>query len=293
MVNVDGITGDFLIAPGGYNMWNAHITGNQIQVSAIRSLTKLCVVSILGRESRPRTILRGLAAGYTICISPAENLACLVGSAEPHLQRAIRKYVAAGDTVYDVGANMGYFSLALAKQVGPAGRVIAFEPVPQNLELLRTNINNNHLQNVQVFDSAASDRNGEATIRIADSMATGSLIWHKSDAGAIQFQIRTVAIDDLVDAGRIPKPSFIKVGVEGAEGLALSGMRRTVAVAKPVLFIETSETGRETTWSVLRELGYRCQEANTRKWVERFEEYRHSDFLWLPPARAQGNGTSV
>lgn len=262
------------------------------RMSTIRNITKACIVSILGREIRPHTIFRGLASGYKICVSPAENLAYLVGSAEPHLQRAIRKYVAAGDTVYDIGANMGYVSLSLAKRVGPGGWVIAFEPVPKNLELLRMNVENNHLPNVQVFDVAASDRNGKTTIRISDSLAMASLVWHKKDPAAVELEIGTVAIDDLVEAGKFPKPTFIKLDVEGAEGLALQGMSRTVTAAKPVLFIECSETGRQTTWSILRELGYRCQEAITRKWVERFEEYCHSDFLWLPAARTHENDAS-
>ena len=117
-------------------------------MSSIRTIAKSCVVFVLGRESRPRTIVRGLAAGYRICVSPTENLGCLLGTAEPHLQKAIRKYVATGDTVYDIGANMGYVSLSLAKQVGLSGHVVAFEPVPRNLELLRTNIENNRLLNI-------------------------------------------------------------------------------------------------------------------------------------------------
>jgi hypothetical protein len=60
------------------------------------------------------------------------------------------------------------------------------------------------------------------------------------------------------------------------------GMQRTVAAAMPVLFIESSEAGRETTWTLLRELEYHCQSALTGKQIDSFEKYRHSDFLWLP-----------
>ena len=249
---------------------------------AIRRIAKSCVVFALGRESRPRTIVRGLASGYKICVSPAENLGCLLGTDEPHLQRAIRKYVATGDAVYDIGANMGYVSLSLAKRVGPSGHVFAFEPVPRNLDLLRTNIENNRLLNIQVFDVAASDRRGETVIRCSDNLSMASLIWHRNDPSSVELIVNTVAIDDLVEAGDLPKPKFVKVDVEGAEGLVLLGMRRTVADAKPVLFIETTDAGRETTWQILCDLGYRCQAAITGKWISVFDEYRHSDFLWLP-----------
>jgi hypothetical protein len=60
-------------------------------------------------------------------------------------------------------------------------------------------------------------------------------------------------------------------------------MARTIALAKPVIFIENSDVGRETTWRILRGMGYRCQLASTSKWIDRFEEYYHDEFLWLPP----------
>ena len=242
---------------------------------------------MLGNDRKPRRILRGLPSGYRIIVSPSDNLGYLVGTYEPYLQKAIRKYVDRGDTVYDVGANVGYFSLSLAKQVGPTGHVIAFEPIPRNLEVLRKNIENNRLSNVQVFGAAASDRKGEAVIRIAGNLATSSLVWHRKNPAAEELSIPTIAIDDLVEGGELRQPRFVKIDVEGAEGLALKGMQRTVAAARPVISIECSEFGRETTWQLLRELDYRCRSAVTGKWVDAFEEYRHSDFLWFPAGHAE------
>lgn len=253
----------------------------------LKRIAKACVVLVLGHKSKPRTIIRGLARGYRICVSPAENLGYLIGTTEPHLQKAIKKYVANGDTVYDIGANMGYVSLSFAKQVGPSGHVVAFEPVPRNLDLLRSNIEENGLLNIQVFDVAASDRHGHAVIRVCDNLSTGSLIWHRNDPSAVELVIKTAAIDELVEAGALQKPAFVKIDVEGAEGLALLGMRRTLARARPVVFVECSDAGRKASWDVLSELGYRCQAALTGKSVSAFEEYRHSDFLWLPVNRAK------
>ena len=250
-------------------------------MSTIRKIAKSCAVLMLGEECKPRRILRGLPSGYRIIVSP-DNLGYLVGTYEPYLQKAIRKYVRRGDTVYDVGANIGYFSLSLAKQVGPTGHVIAFEPIPRNLEVLRKNIENNRLSNVQVFCAAASDRKGEAIIRIAENLATSSLVWHRRNAAAEELSVPTIAIDDLVESGELGQPRFVKIDVEGAEGLALQGMQRTVAAARPVISIESSEFGRETTWQLLRALDYRCRSAVTSKWVDEFESYRHSDFLWFP-----------
>jgi FkbM family methyltransferase len=251
-------------------------------MSVIRRFAKSCVVLLLGSESRPRRIVRGLASGYRICVSPAENLGYLLGTAEPHLQKIIREYVAAGDTVYDIGANIGYVSLSLAKRVGSNGRVIAFEPVPRNADSLRQNIENNRITNVQLLEVAASDRCGEAVIRMAENLSTASLVWHRNDRSATELTIKTVLIDQMVEAGDLRLPTFVKIDVEGSEGLVLQGMRRTIVAAKPVVFVESSDIGRETSWQLLRELGYRCQSAVTRESITAFEEYRHSDFLWLP-----------
>ena len=251
-------------------------------MSALRNLARSSLVGLWGREPRPRMILRGLARGYRICVSPAEHLGYLVGTAEPHLQKAIRKHVAIGDTVYDVGANIGYVSLSLAKRVGVRGQVHAFEPVPHNAGLLRQNIALNHLHNVRVLNVAASNRRGEAVIRVAGSLSMASLVWHQEDPAASELVIPTVVIDELVQQGDLPYPTFVKIDVEGAEGLVLQGMRRTLAAVKPVLFVECSEAGRETSWQLLHELGYRCQSAITLNWVNAFCEYRHSDFLWHP-----------
>jgi hypothetical protein len=91
-----------------------------------------------------------------------------------------------------------------------------------------------------------------------------------------------VIIDELVDADLIPPPQFVKIDVEGAEACVLTGMRRTMAKVRPVIFVECSDLGRHTAWEILSGLHYRCQSAITRKGITAFEEYRHSDYLWLP-----------
>ena len=245
----------------------------------VRNFARSCIVLLLGKESKPRRILSGLARGYRICVSPADNLSYLLGTNEPHLQKVIGEYVAAGDTVYDIGANVGYVSLSLSRRVGPQGRVIAFEPIPQNIASFRNNVAINEIANVQLIEYAASDHAGETLIRLAENPSTASLVWHRNNSSATELSIRTVTIDDLVDAGELPRPKFVKIDVEGAEAFVLRGMRRTLAAARPVLFVECSEAGREQAWHLLADMQYRCQSAITRKEIDKLEEYRHSDFL--------------
>lgn len=154
-----------------------------------------------------RLILRGLASGYRICLSPAENLGCPLGTAEPHLQRIIRKYVSPGQTVYDIGANIGYVSLSLAKRVGPHGSVFAFEPVPKNIEFLRRTLEVNDLTTVKLLEAAASNASGDAVIRMTENLSTPSLVWHRKNPASKELIVKTVVIDHLVEAGEIPRPS--------------------------------------------------------------------------------------
>ena len=250
-----------------------------------RKFAKMGIVRLFGQECKPRRIVLGLASGYRICVSPSEHLGYLFGTNEPHLQKIIKEHVRAGDIAYDVGANIGYVSLALAKRVGISGRVIAFEPLPQNSACLRRNVQINGLTNIQVLEVAASDRRGKATMRVTENFSTASLVWHRKDPSATELKIETISIDELVESGTISAPRFVKVDVEGAEDKVLLGMRHILASAMPVLFVECSEAGREAAWQTLRELGYRCQSAVTRDWVHALDLYRHSDFLWLPPKR--------
>jgi hypothetical protein len=67
--------------------------------------------------------------------------------------------------------------------------------------------------------------------------------------------IKTVVIDDLLKAGQLPAPSFVKIDVEGAEGQVLQGMRRTLASAKPALFIECSDAGRGNSLAIAFRIG--------------------------------------
>jgi hypothetical protein len=94
--------------------------------------------------------------------------------------------------------------------------------------------------------------------------------------------VKTITIDHLVSRGEIREPKFVKIDVEGAEGLVLEGMRETIASSKPIIFLECSDIGRQTSWNLLHEIGYRCLMATTLRPIESFDDYRHADFLWLP-----------
>ena len=149
-----------------------------------------------------------------------------------------------GDTILDVGAHIGYYTLLFAKRAGAAGRVFAFEPSTRTYEQLLENLSLNDLDNISTVKAAASERAGIATINLAAGANTGSTSLH-FDAGAVGSEpVETVAIDDYLRQHAIDEVNMIKVDVEGHELQVLMGLRRTLSAPAdraPELFVEVNE----------------------------------------------------
>lgn len=149
-----------------------------------------------------------------------------------------------GDTILDVGAHIGYYTLSFAKRAGVTGRVFAFEPSTPTYERLLENISLNDLPNIFPVKAAASDRAGNATINLAAGGNTGSTSLH-FDSGAVGSErVETIAIDDFLTRHAIDEVNLIKIDVEGHELQVLKGLRRTLAAPAskaPDLFVEVNE----------------------------------------------------
>ena len=127
-----------------------------------------------------------------------------------------------GMVVLDVGANAGYYSLVAARTVA---RVHAVEASPLNLPILRANVG--HVANITVHAVAASDKHGQGTWTIADDGINDSLRDGTPYAATIGHATVTMApLDDVIDE---PRVDVIKMDIQGAEVLALGGMRRLLA----------------------------------------------------------------
>src|SRR6202142_2416350 len=126
----------------------------------------------------------------------------------------------------DVGANIGYFSCLLAKLAGPAGKVLAIEPEPQNLKLLEQNIKITNLTNVVVHSGALGAREGSAMLGLYKASNRGRHSILDTDAKArIHVPVRT--LDDVArNSGKnVSSWSLVKIDVEGYEGFVLDGAR--------------------------------------------------------------------
>jgi FkbM family methyltransferase len=133
------------------------------------------------------------------------------------------------DVVYDIGANTGLYSLFAAKAC-PHGTVVAFEPYPPNLGVLRQDIDRNSLYNVTVVESALSDSVGEIEFSQPrkDDIGYGSSSINIEEDGEA-LTLPTTTGDTLIADGEIPPPNVVKIDVEGAEPLVIDGMKQTLA----------------------------------------------------------------
>jgi FkbM family methyltransferase len=127
-----------------------------------------------------------------------------------------------GATAFDVGANVGYYTLLLSRLVGPTGSVLAFEPSERNLSFLRRHLELNDIKNVEVVPAAVSNVAGLA--KFCGDESVGRL----SSSGR---DVPTVCLDSF------PRPDVVKMDIEGGEGPALLGAQRILRDRRTSWFI--------------------------------------------------------
>ncbi|MGE0600065.1 MAG: FkbM family methyltransferase [Dehalococcoidia bacterium] len=183
------------------------------------------------------TIRSGPAAGLRI---RSEFASADYGHEENELpvQEAIASLLKPGDVFYDVGANVGFFSLLAARQVGQAGRVFAFEPLPEIGASLVKNAGLNGFDTIQLLPYAVADRDGRANLQTTSHPGGATLEGFGTPGdrtGTVSVGVRT--LDGLLGSGIISKPNVIKIDVEGAEAAVLRGAARIIS-EHPVLVYE-------------------------------------------------------
>ena len=134
----------------------------------------------------------------------------------------LKQQVGEGDRVIDLGANIGLYTLTLARLVGETGRVYAFEPDPTNFALLSKNVELNGYRNVTLERKAVSDKTGPAHLFRCEDNAGDHRITD-SDEGRDSVEIEVISLDDYFSSDLVPI-RLIKMDIQGAEGGALKGM---------------------------------------------------------------------
>lgn len=132
----------------------------------------------------------------------------------------LRNHLQKGQTAWDIGANIGYFSLEFARSVGPEGKVLSFEPHPEIFQVLQRNIKRNKYKNIKLFNQACGSSPGETKLFFSTENEGNHKIIENSNSNHFALT-EVVTLSTFLNEY---SPSLIKMDIEGAELLALQGL---------------------------------------------------------------------
>jgi FkbM family methyltransferase len=230
--------------------------------------TAISNTSLIGRILRlplrlipPQTvlpILQGPVRGRKWIVGSG-NHGYWLGSYEMGKTALFAASVPAGGVVYDLGANVGYYTLISSFAVGAAGRVFAFEPLPRNADFLRRHLKLNRIEKATVIEAAVAERSGTIRFEPDSSTSRGRI------GGQGTLEVRAVAVDEWMEQEDAPAPDLLKIDIEGAEALALRGAQRILTRRRPPIFLSThSGNVHRECLELLASFGYRVRAIDGR-----------------------------
>lgn len=164
------------------------------------------------------------------------------------------RFLRRGDTAVDLGANIGAHALFFARQVGPSGQVIAFEPQRIIFQTLCANLALNSLTHVWALPVGASDREGMARLPPMDYSRPDNFGAVSLDGSEEGEAVRLRTVDSL----ELPACALLKLDVEGMESKALEGARSTIERCRPLLYVENHNShNAEQLVAQIQSYGYR------------------------------------
>lgn len=142
---------------------------------------------------------------------------------EDETRKEIEALLKPGNIFFDLGANIGFYTVLSAKIVGPLGKVYSFEPTPSTRVFLSQNVNTNNLDdNVIIEEYAISDTVGKAFFEVTDNSECNTIL----DSSALNaIEVNTISIDEYCKLKGIQSIDLIKIDIEGQELKAINGMK--------------------------------------------------------------------
>jgi len=180
-----------------------------------------------------------------------------LGIYELPIQACLSRELSAGDVFYDIGANAGFFTLLAAMCVGDSGKVFSFEPLKENVNSIRSQLELNNVRNCRIVESAVVEHSGP--VEFAEGKDTSTAHVRDSSFHACEGVVVSVAgvsLDDFIKEAS--PPDFIKMDIEGAELQALQGAKGLLTSEDPprMLIEFHGDQIRQNGLSMLGEFGY-------------------------------------
>jgi FkbM family methyltransferase len=154
------------------------------------------------------------------------------GRFEPEKVAALQRLLRPGMTFVDVGANKGDFSLIAARVMNDEGRVLSFEPGPENCRWIRKSIELNGYRSIALHELALSDAEGHVPLYLGERSGWHSLVPARDGGDSIEVETRT--LDSMLADTGDAHADVLKIDVEGAELAVLRGAARTLAEQPPL-----------------------------------------------------------
>ncbi len=186
----------------------------------------------------------------------------------------VQRLLTGDDVFWDVGANVGYFTLVAATALNHRGGIVAFEPGKNAYARLTENLALNPYRNVQTFPVAVTDREGEAVLHLAGDIADSSAsLYPAAQAPTGQEVCKTVALDQFLRSEGLRPPDLIKLDAEGAELAVLQGAQGLLADSPPLWLMEMEEktlraagASKAAVAEYLTRYGYRAAHLTKGRW---------------------------
>jgi FkbM family methyltransferase len=146
-----------------------------------------------------------------------------------------------GDTVVDVGAHIGLYTIIAAKRVGPTGKVIAIEPDPENFKILKKNILLNQLSNVEYLECAAYSTKKKLKLFLPE-VERGRTIFNTVMEDRVKsyddfIEVESNTLDNILNEKNVQRVNYVKIDVEGAELEVLKGAVNTLSSNKDLTLL--------------------------------------------------------
>jgi FkbM family methyltransferase len=200
---------------------------------------------MLYRIARPGAMSAGEVAyrGLRLSVPPEDPTAAALfaGDYEEAEISLFCSLAAMSRLVVDIGANIGVYTCAAAAHLEKYGHVIAFEPVPANLDHLNRNVLANGLSGrVTVEAAAVGEKGGQIKIHLARFIGRHSISAANALGASRSISAPMVTLDSYLAAHAVGDPDIVKIDVEGYDGHVLRGAMETLRRATPTLFVEYS-----------------------------------------------------